>query len=88
MRWIILGGLIATFGLSPAQAAKLTAKDRAWIESCVKLRIPTKEKRRVLQRYCGCMMEFVEDRRPLGITELERSFPPAHRLCRRQAGRR
>ena len=34
------------------------------------------------------MQQMVEDNQPFGITELERSYPPAHIMCRKKAGMR
>lgn len=87
MRWA-LPILFAAFTAMPAQAAKLTAADRAWIESCVKQRDATREKRAALRRYCVCMQGIVEDNRPFEITELERAYSPAHLMCRKKSGRR
>lgn len=81
--------LFAMLAAAPcAHAAKLSAADKAWIDTCVKQRKGTAEGVAALRRYCVCMHEVVEDNRPFAITELERNYPPAHRSCRRKSGRR
>jgi hypothetical protein len=88
MRLLLALTVVAAIAL-PAQAApKLTAADRAWIDACVSDRKQTGRSAKMLRAYCVCMQEVVEDNQPLGITELERSYPPAHLACRRQAGMR
>jgi hypothetical protein len=73
---------------TPAFAAKRTAADKAWIETCVQQRQASREKPAALRRYCVCMQAVVEDNRAFEITELERTYPPAHQVCWKQAGRR
>ena len=69
---------------SPASAAtKLSAADKVWIGKCVAER-KGNDKPAALRGYCTCMHEVVDDNQPLGITELERSFPPAHQQCWKQ----
>jgi hypothetical protein len=67
-----------------AHAAKPSAADRAWIDSCVAQRKDSKAASAALRGYCTCMHEIVDDNQPYGITELEREFPPAHQSCWRK----
>jgi hypothetical protein len=74
--------------VTPAFAAKRSVADKAWIETCIQQRQASREKPAALRRYCVCMQAVVEDNRAFEITELERTYPPAHQVCWKQAGRR
>ena len=77
-------GLLCVAGMQDrASAAKLTAADRAWIDKCVSDRKQSSLKPAALRKYCGCMQAVVDNNEPFdSITELERTYPPAHRVCR------
>lgn len=78
-----LGLLCAMGAHSDAAAAKLTAADKAWIAKCISDRKQSTLTPVALRKYCVCMQEVVEDNRPFeSITDLERTYPPAHRVCR------
>ena len=74
-------GLALPFLTSNADAAKLSAADRAWIETCIAQRKETKERPDRLRNYCICMHDVVEDNKPYDISELEGAFPPVHEFC-------
>ena len=84
-----LGTLGAALFSSPLYAAKLTAADRAWIDTCISQRKSSKETPGRLRKYCTCMQAIVEDNQPFeSITALERAYPPAHQMCWKDAGGR
>ncbi len=84
-----LGILGAALFSSALHAAKLTAADRAWIDTCISQRKSSKETPAMLRKYCVCMQQIVEDNQPFeNVTALERTFPPAHQMCWSDAGRR
>ena len=86
-----LGILSAVTFSGSALAAKLTAADRAWIDTCISQRKASGEKPAKLRKYCTCMQEVVvvEDNQPFeSITDLERTYPPAHQMCWKDAGRK
>ena len=83
--FLVTAALILSAAVS-AHAAPLTPADRAWIEQCIAARKAGSDKPSALRIYCRCMQEVVEDNQPFGITELERTYPPAHRQCWRKAG--
>lgn len=91
---IVLGAgvlsALAIVSLSlPALAVKLTAADRAWINTCIDQRKSSKEQPAKLRKYCTCMQDVVEDNQPFDdITALERTYPPAHEMCWEKAGRK
>lgn len=73
----------------PALAAKLTAADCAWINTCVDQRKASKEQPAKLRKYCTCMQDAVDNNEPFeNVTALERTYPPAHEMCREKAGRK
>jgi hypothetical protein len=78
--------LLALLGavFDPAEAARLTPADKAWIDKCVADRKQSGDKPAALRKYCTCMHAIVEDNQPFGVTELERSYPPAHESCARK----
>jgi hypothetical protein len=83
---VILGAAVLS---SPLSAAKLTAADRAWIDTCVSQRKASGEKPERLRKYCTCMEGTVDDNQPFAdVTSLERAYPPAHLMCWKDAGRR
>jgi hypothetical protein len=64
-----------------AHAAKLSAADRAWIDTCITQRKETKERPDRLRKYCTCMHDVVDDNRPMTISDLEGTYPPVHEFC-------
>jgi hypothetical protein len=74
-------GLVLPFFTSNADAAKLSAADRAWIDTCIAQRKETNERPGRLRNYCVCMHDVVEDNKPYDISELEGAFPPVHEFC-------
>jgi hypothetical protein len=84
---VALGFLSATAFFSPAYSAKLTPADMRWIDTCIAIRKAEAISQSSLRKYCTCMQEIVDDNEPFeNATALERTYPPAHRTCRRQAG--
>jgi hypothetical protein len=83
-----LGVLSAAIFLSPADAAKLTAADRAWIDTCMAQRQMSKEQPKKLQKYCTCMQGVVDNEPFDSISALEHTYPPAHQMCWKDAGRK
>jgi hypothetical protein len=74
---------------SPLHADKLTAADRAWINTCISQRKASGEKPVRLRKYCTCMEETVDNNQPFeDVTSLERAYPPAHLMCWKDAGRK
>jgi hypothetical protein len=74
---------------APFHAAKLTAADRAWIDACMAQRKPSKEQPAKLRKYCTCMQATVDDNEPFdSVSALEHTYPPAHQMCWKDAGRR
>jgi hypothetical protein len=84
--------LLVAFTLAlaaPAQAAKLPPLDQAWTEQCVSLRKTSKNLPNTVRNYCACMQEIVGSADKFeSATEMERTYPPAHRGCMRKAGMR
>jgi hypothetical protein len=84
-----LGVLSAVTLSGTAFAAKLTAADRVWIDTCISQRKASNEKPAKLRKYCACMQEVVEGNQPFeSITDLERTYPPAHQMCWKDAGKK
>jgi hypothetical protein len=84
-----LGILGAALFSSALYAAKPTAADLAWINTCISQRKSSNEPPARLRKYCACMQQIVEDNQPFeNVTALERTFPPAHQMCWSDAGRR
>ncbi len=63
-----------------------SAADAAWITKCMSQLKGEHAAARSRHRYCVCMHGFFEDNQPVTQTEMERMFPPAHRLCHQKAG--
>ena len=86
----ILGtAMLLSIASSPVLAAKLTAADRAWIDTCMAQRQISKEQPKKLRKYCTCMQGIVDDNEPFdSISALEHTFPPAHLMCWKDAWRR
>ncbi|MBN8962550.1 MAG: hypothetical protein J0H71_15565 [Rhizobiales bacterium] len=81
--------LAATVAAQNAFAAKLEAAGRTWIDTCIAQRQSSKEKAAKLRKYCTCMREIVDNNEPFeNITALERTYPPAHEVCWKDAGRK
>jgi len=88
-------GLLAAFVLAvalttstTASAAKLSAADTAWIGKCMDQLKRANANKTVLRKYCVCMHEYFDDNADVSQSDMERMFPPAHRLCRRESGRK
>lgn len=84
-----LGILNAAIFSSTADAAQLSAADRAWIDTCMAQRKMSKEQSLKLRKYCTCMQQTVDDNEPFdSISALEHTYPPAHQMCWKDAGRK
>jgi len=84
-----LGILSAVIFLPSAHAAKLTAADHVWIDTCMTQRKMSKEQPKKLRKYCTCMQEVVDDNEPFdSISALEHTYPPAHQMCWKDAGKK
>lgn len=70
----------------PGQAAPPSAADHAWITRCVAQLVQEHADKGATRAYCTCMHEYFDDNATVTQTEMERMFPPAHRLCRTKAG--
>ena len=79
-----------------AFAAKLTPQDHTWIDTCIAQRkddrlADAKTPRHTiaqLRSYCICMQGIVDGNQPFTVSELEHSYPPAHLMCLRKAGKK
>jgi hypothetical protein len=81
------GGLMgALLAAAPAAAAELSAADLAWIDKCIADRKIERLDPVKLRKYCECMQGIVEDDEPFTVSELERSYPPAHAMCHDRSG--
>jgi hypothetical protein len=82
MRAMLVAVLLA-LGSAPALAQK-AVQQKEWIAHCVSQISETNRLR--ARTYCKCMARSVDTSERLRQTDLERSFPPVHRLCFRKAG--
>jgi hypothetical protein len=82
MRALLVVALFA-LGSAPALAQK-AQQNREWIAYCVSQISETNRLR--ARTYCKCMARSVDTSERLRQTDLERAFPPVHRLCFRKAG--
>ena len=81
--------LLAIFGTGTiASAAKLSAADTAWIGKCMDQLKRENANKTVLRKYCVCMRGYFDDNADVSQSDMERMFPPAHRQCKRQSGRK
>ncbi len=64
--------------------AQTSAQEKDWIAHCVSQISETNKSR--AQAYCTCMAESIDTSEKMRQTDLERSFPPVHRLCFGKAG--
>ena len=79
------GVLIAVFASQTACAQDLSLADRAWIDKCISDRAAEKLDP-IKLRSCACMQQIVEENEPFTVTELGLSYPPAHVMCKEEAG--
>lgn len=82
MRGLLLATTLVSLAL-PASAQQ-SAQDKHWIAHCIAQISETNKSR--ARAYCVCMVENVDTSEKLRQTDLERSFPPLHRLCFEKAG--
>jgi hypothetical protein len=71
--------------LADGRAAVTSDTDAAWIARCV-AQVSDAHDAASKRRYCTCMHGYFEDNEKVTQSEMERMFPPAHRLCHAQAG--
>jgi len=62
-----------------AAHAQTSAQQKDWVAHCISQISETNKTR--AQAYCVCMAESVDTSEKVRQTDLERSFPPVHRLC-------
>ena len=87
----LLTALIVTVAMTTsttASAAKLSAADTAWIGKCMDQLKRESANKTGLRKYCVCMHDYFDDNADVAQSDMERMFPPAHRLCKRQSGLR
>ena len=87
----LLTTLLLTVALTTstiASAAKLSAADTAWIGKCMDQLKRENASKTVLRKYCVCMHDYFDDNADVSQSDMERMFPPAHLLCKRQSGRK
>jgi hypothetical protein len=86
-RFLGLAGVLVDLTVSEAAYAEgLSPADKAWIDKCIADRAIEKNDPVKLRKYCICMHDIVEDNEPFTVTELERSYPPAHAMCMEESG--
>jgi len=86
---ILFAVLIAALAVPPATAAEKPSP--RWMAHCTANLKSERIRPAVVRRYCACMAGIGEEAEMLAWTqtELERSYPPAHRFCHDKArGRR
>jgi hypothetical protein len=76
---------LTVIAIPRAQAADMKPADRAWIAKCIADRKAGVANPKALRPYCACMQQIVEDNQTFGVTDLERTYPPAHQMCWRDA---
>ena len=81
-----LAGILA-FSYPADAAPKLSAVDKAWIDTCAN-RLSSGEKKtpKSARIYCTCMHEQAENNEDMSQSDLEHSWPPMHLSCRKEAG--
>ncbi len=80
-------GLLIVLSLTtatPSANAQASAQQKSWIAHCVSQISETNKFR--AEKYCTCMADSADTSEKLRQTDLERSFPPLHRLCFEKAG--
>jgi hypothetical protein len=83
---LIVAALFPLCAFAITGAVALTSADNAWIGKCMdQLKLENPDKK-IVRKYCVCMHGFFEDNRDVDQSEMESTFPPAHRYCNRQAG--
>lgn len=87
-RALLALALFLTLTVPPASAAPLSQADRAWIAACVDNLKGERGTAQSKQRYCACMHENFDDNQQVTQTEMERMYPPLHRTCQQEAGRK
>ncbi len=79
----VVVALLLALAAQPALAQQ-SAQDKEWIAHCISQISETDRPRARL--YCKCMAKSVDTSEKLRQTDLERSFPPLHRVCFKKAG--
>jgi hypothetical protein len=78
---------LLVFSQAANAAPKLSAADKAWIDTCTNRLVTKSEKKPTPARiYCSCMHEMVENNEEMSQSDLEHSWPPVHISCRKKAG--
>jgi hypothetical protein len=72
----------------PARAAKLSAADAAWIGKCESQLSKENARAKTVHKYCVCIHEMFDDNEDVSQSDMEHTFPPAHRMCMKTAGRK
>jgi len=67
-----------------AAHAQTSAQQKDWIAHCISQISETNKSR--AEKYCTCMADGADTSEKMRQTDLERSFPPLHRLCFEKAG--
>jgi len=65
---------------------EFTPADNAWIDVCMDQLKRDNPDKIIVRKYCVCMHTFFEDNKKVSQSDMEHKFPPAHRMCNKQAG--
>lgn len=72
--------------LGTSLSARADADDKKWIAQCVKDNKHEGAKPEVVQKYCTCMNEKMDDNETRSVTEWEKVHPNEEKECSKQAG--
>ena len=87
MKFLLALLLAASASTGSSAGATPTTDDLQWVSRCVAYHTRNGATQRAARTYCVCMHGVIEGNEPLDQTEMERMYPPAHRMCSRRAGR-
>jgi hypothetical protein len=80
-------GLLLAAGLTLASSAAFAdADDRKWIAQCIRDNSDAKVSTTVVQKYCTCMNNKMDNNETRTITQWEKSHPQERKACERVAG--
>ncbi|MFC4161404.1 hypothetical protein [Chitinimonas lacunae] len=82
---IALLGVTACLSASSVLAAQ-TADDKKWIAQCIKDNKDEGAKAEVVQKYCECMNDKMDDNETRSISQWEKANPAAMKECEQKSG--
>lgn len=86
MKYIFAAALFAVSFAAVAPAGAQTADDKKWVAQCLKDNADAKVSMEIVEKYCVCMNDKMDDNETRSISQWEKANPKTMAACEKAAG--